>query len=291
MKRFEYNANDVDTAIHYLKNRAVQLLSNDFFWSGNIKLLKNKNNIWGVETTFTKEKEIYYSIYTLAGSRGNGYTKNHLLNHSKLNNKFITVPDCNVFNFLNRYVNTTLTCNHQLWDEYKYIENYYKNNITNRSKQYLMNHIDEGIAILNSINATENSIKAFMLHPMIQNDDALYNNLDFLVSSKLNRYVMSYALEYRNIANSYLSPMELHPGYKDFNKIKLSPLKNVNDMLIADKIQNRKDFEIYHIKTHDKSAWLQVYFKQWLNRLNIKEECYNFYKERLSTPIIRIINE
>ena len=47
-------------------------------------------------------------------------------------------------------------------------------------------------------------------------------------------------------------------------------------MLIADKIQNRKDFELYHKETHPRSAELDKYFRNWLQKLNIDE---SFYQE------------
>jgi hypothetical protein len=77
-------------------------------------------------------------------------------------------------------------------------------------------------------------------------------------------------MEYRFIANSYLS-------YRDINgldEIHLSPLKEVNDMLIADKIQNRKDFLLYHMN-HERYFFLFMYFQYWLNRLEITENVYN----------------
>jgi hypothetical protein len=59
----------------------------------------------------------------------------------------------------------------------------------------------------------------------------------------VSRRVLLLATEYRNIANAHLS---YHPpGESTFV---LSPLSEVNIMLIADKIQNRKDFELYHVE-------------------------------------------
>ena len=45
-------------------------------------------------------------------------------------------------------------------------------------------------------------------------------------------------------------------------------------MLLADKIQNRKDFERYHKGTHQRSAELEQYFKNWLTRLGVSQEFY-----------------
>ena len=45
-------------------------------------------------------------------------------------------------------------------------------------------------------------------------------------------------------------------------------------MLIADKIQNKKDFELYHKGSHPRSMELDHYFNNWLKRLNISEAFY-----------------
>jgi len=59
-------------------------------------------------------------------------------------------------------------------------------------------------------------------------------------------------------------------------------LKEVNDMLISDKIQNRKDFEIYHLGKHERSSQLDQYFKNWLTKLDISEEQYQEFKKQMS---------
>jgi hypothetical protein len=138
-----------------------------------------------------------------------------------------------------------------------------------------MNHIDEGIKILNDIGASEWAKKAYAIHPIFQSDDALSEpNLNLV---NLNPLSIINVMEYRSVANEYLSNRKI----SSIDEIRLSPLKDVNDMLIADKIQNYKDFELYHKQTHEKSKELDEYFNNWLKKLKIPIERYQKWKEEL----------
>jgi hypothetical protein len=118
---------------------------------------------------------------------------------------------------------------------------------------------------------------------------------------------MLLGVEYRSTANNYLS-------FKSATEqIKLSPITDVNHMLVADKVQNRKDFEIYHKGaplgrsdvvlcdadvltvasrarpgTHPRSDRLDEYFRQWLDALGVSEEQYQALRleilERTTVP-------
>ena len=157
---------------------------------------------------------------------------------------------------------------HEDYLEYALIKYYYGERTANRSKVPFINHIHEGIYVLNCIGASENAVRAFCLHPLPQGDTELesfyYDNLDYI-----HRDVLILAMEYRNIANQYLSYRKI----KSIDEISLSPLKEVNEMLIADKIQNYKDFLIYHKDTHQRSDEIDEYFRNWLAKLEI----YDFY--------------
>lgn len=159
--------------------------------------------------------------------------------------------------------------------EYRLISAHYGDDITKRSKVRLMNHIDEGLIILDEISATNMTKRAYCIHPLIQNDSDLYNNFS-MVGNTLENYVVMLAMEYRNIANAWLSDKAL-----DINPPKLSPLKEVNNMLIADKVQNRKDFELYHKGKHERSDELTIYFTRWLQALNISKDMYDKLCEKL----------
>lgn len=153
--------------------------------------------------------------------------------------------------------------------EYRLISAHYGDDITKRSKVRLMNHIDEGLIILDAISATNMAKRAYCIHPLIQNDEDLYKNFS-MVAYTLENYVVLLAMEYRNIANAWLSDKALS---KD--PPKLSPLYEVNDMLVADKVQNKKDFEMYHKGTHERSDELSIYFTRWLEELNVSSETYD----------------
>lgn len=88
---------------------------------------------------------------------------------------------------------------------------------------------------------------------------------------KIPAMSIAYAMEYRRIANSYLSknrPEERIP----------CSIKVVNEMLIADKVQNYTDFQEYHFGRHERSAELDTYFKNWLAVLGISPERYEHLK-------------
>lgn len=153
-------------------------------------------------------------------------------------------------------------------NEYKLISNFYGDKVANRSQVRLMNHIDEGLVVLDSISASEDTMKAFCIHPMIQNDSDLKQNAG-LIAHYCKPYVVMLAMEYRSVANEFLSD-KVSPNLP-IDAIRLSPLWEVNDMLVADKVQNYKDFITYHKDSHTRSKELQCYFEKWLDVLKVRD--------------------
>ena len=272
--RFNHNAKNYNEAVEYILNRTTQLLKY------NVKLInikpinfhpyQNKDN---VDATFEYNGEIYHSVYMLPYYRG----KNLYAKYIKSNGyKILTHTDCLLNSYL-RKNNIDFVCLGQFetTEEYKLISDFYGDKKANRSSVYLMNHIDEGIKILNDIGASEWAKKAYAIHPIFQSDDALSElNLNLV---NLNPLSIINVMEYRSVANEYLSNKKI----SSIDEIRLSPLKDVNDMLIADKIQNYKDFELYHKQTHEKSKELDEYFNNWLKKLKIPIERYQKWKEEL----------
>jgi (p)ppGpp synthase/HD superfamily hydrolase len=148
---------------------------------------------------------------------------------------------------------------HKMRKAYQIISNYYGNSTTKRSGIKLINHIDEGIEILESIGAEDDTIDAYCLHPILQSDEDFNKNYTTNFDGVPTSAIIL-AVEYRSVANSYLSDKDME-GFVGFtnNKIK--------QMLFADKKQNEKDFTLYHEGTHERSKELRNYFNNWLNNL------------------------
>lgn len=263
MIRVPYDATTEQEVIQYFKTRQLQLASIGFSWDG--KLYKNEDGY------FTDIKEdatgkIYDAFYVLAQDRKKG-ASTRLIN--KLN-EIITINDCHVINFLQKNNKPHRVVSGPFdMPEYKLVEEFYGNGMAKRSQIWFMNHIDEGMIILNHIKKSEAAQAAFCLHPLTQDDDNLAKNYASLIASnsKASSYNVGLSLEYRNIANAYLSKREI----KSIDEIALSPLQEVNDMLIADKVQNYKDFILYHRGTHPRSDILEHYFNNWLDKLNRRD--------------------
>jgi hypothetical protein len=163
---------------------------------------------------------------------------------------------------------------------YLAITEFYGEQKAHRSGLLYMNHINEGLTVLNLIGALPRVAEAFCLHPVVQHDDAM--KVAFAPESVLFKYQVNFqslalAVEYRWIANGYLSGTTI----SSLDEVRLSPLPEVRQMLIADKVQNRKDFEIYHFGSHPRSSHLVQYFANWLQLLGVSEDEYQNLAARL----------
>lgn len=154
--------------------------------------------------------------------------------------------------------------------EYRAIAAAYGDRTARRSGVPLIQHVDEGLAILDAIGATDAAKRAYCLHPLLQADADLAATIDRVADLTDDPRVLALAMEYRHIANATLSTRDITSAAD----IPLSPLPEVNAMLVADKVQNRKDFIAHHRGTHPRSDALDRYFERWLERLGVSEERY-----------------
>lgn len=148
------------------------------------------------------------------------------------------------------------------------IEDFYRGKFAKRSGLPYMNHINEGLVVLDTLGADDDTKDAFCVHPIFQADD---NWPDCLSQAyQLDTRVVILAMEYRNVANRGLSCYQVDNP----DSIYLGPMPEVRQMLIADKVQNRKDFLIHHLDSHPKGPELDRYFRNWLRALDVTERQY-----------------
>jgi hypothetical protein len=278
-ERFQMDADTYEQALHYFKNRAIQLKRFGITF-------KNYEDIgFGlkVDIEYIDYVKPFISVYVYKSYRNKGLYKPYIIASGKT---VLVIEDCGISGYLNK--------NKIVYEEiespseryaYRLISNIYKDIRTKRSGIYLMNHIDEGLYILNKIGVSVITKDAYCLHPILQSDESLSENYlsDKLLVNPFNDFEIHpsafiLAMEYRRVANNYLSQRNI----SNINDIELSILPEVNQMLISDKIQNRKDFEMYHIDTNPRTNELQKYFKNWFSRLGVSEELYQSFKQELS---------
>lgn len=143
--------------------------------------------------------------------------------------------------------------------EYLAIYKFYGHRRAKRSDVPLMNHIAEGLEILDALHAGDRAKAAFCLHPIVQNNE----DVDVSWST-----AYPLACEYRDRANSYLC----RPDTDCIQTVEhvgaiVGPMsKACVHMLFADKLQNQRDFLRYH-RFHDRAPQLGRYFALWIAHL------------------------
>ena len=142
-----------------------------------------------------------------------------------------------------------------------------------RSGVFLIGHIVEGLMILVRIGASRTAMQAWCLHPIVQSNDDLVNTVARGIPVNFgNQHIqpLILAMEYRAVANSYLSNMTPNRAKlrEDVNRIPA-----IRQMLIADKVQNRKDFVSQPEGTYANEDALNTYFEDWLDSILELDPC------------------
>ena len=132
---------------------------------------------------------------------------------------------------------------------YSLISAAYEGRTARRSGVPFMNHIEEGVYVfVRRYGWQDDPVDAFCVHPIFQDDEMLSRTAagDIDISGLSSRVVLL-AMEYRRVANSYRSTDAIRTP----SEIELSPIEAVNQLLVADKVQNKKDFVAKIYKNDD----------------------------------------
>lgn len=158
--------------------------------------------------------------------------------------------------------------------EYMAIENFYKDKRAGRSGLPYINHIDEGIDMLShwlndDILKASICARAYAIHPLIDEMTGILGGiLDALGSTLPAGNTISLAIEHHILRNKFLvKDWDTHWDETGLQNL-LGPMSNECAwMLLADKVQNQKDFRIHHWFTHEKTYQYEEYFNLWIETL------------------------
>lgn len=269
--RLPMNANSEFEVRQYYQTRALQLASEGYTWSRELRSFKDG---MAYLTWFTNTGgEVYGSFYITPQARNQGIST---AVHAELGSiPIVTVADCQVSKFLTkRNIPFEMPIGAYDREAYRLVEQFYGDRRAKRSQVFLMNHIDEGVVILKWLGADPETIDAYVLHPLLQGDLELKDNFTKIVENEhVTAKSIALAMEYRCQANAWLSgKVSYWQGEYDFvGDPTAGPLSEVQQMLIADKVQNYKDFIMYHKGTHPRSFELDAYFLAWMQVLGVSD--------------------
>lgn len=252
-----YDATTIEEAQEYLKFRYLQLKKFGVTVNEEIYTKDSIITLYDIDG----KPSLYGSIYVLAQHRGKQVFIKRL---QQFMIQILTLGECQIQGYLEKIKCEHRVIHHSL--SYKCIQEYYGDKKTKRTGVPLMNHIEEGGAILHQLGASNITKNAYYLHPILQSDEEFVKNksMDF---DGINPESLILAMEYRRVANSYLSHMH-QDEFVGF------PCEEIRQMLIADKVQNYKDFMQYHYGRHERSAELYSYFNNWFDLLEIEYDKY-----------------
>lgn len=269
--RLPYDGVTEEEVYQYFKTRHLQLMQYGYRWDHVLIPMPG-----GYMTSFHDEHSptVYDSFFVTADKRNKGYAVKMV---REAPHNIITVDDCHVVEFIQKCGRIPVVIKGTFDTlEYKLVEQFYGNQRAKRSGVLLMNHIDEGLWVMQKIGATEEAKRAYCLHPLLQNDPDLKANLK-RVSQVCDPFVIALAMEYRSQANAWLSDKVSRIVDRMTDEMVINgqptagPLQDVHDMLVADKIQNYKDFILHHKNTHARTQELDRYFQLWLSKLGVTD--------------------
>ena len=164
--------------------------------------------------------------------------------------------------------------------EYQAIRAHYADRVAKVSGVPLMQQVEEGLVILSELDASEDAMRAFCLRPLFQTDeDLVRHGQDFMDAVDASPVVILLVMEYRSRANAWLSD-RVRRTSADLQRVvsdglpSAGPLEGVQHMLIADKVQGRKEFIRHQRGRHVRSEELDLYFNQWLDALDVGQDEY-----------------
>jgi len=145
------NARTYSEVFQYYQTRALQFASESFVWCGSIREVVPFLYV----TSFVNQIDgkTYGSFYITADGRGRGLWEVGI--QALDGAPVVTMGPCNVDDFLaSKNIEHLVVPGVYDTPAYQLVEKFYGDRVAARSQVFLMNHIDEGVAILKQIGAS-----------------------------------------------------------------------------------------------------------------------------------------
>jgi hypothetical protein len=165
-------------------------------------------------------------------------------------------------------------------EEYAMIKEIFGHRTSVRAGLPYMKHIDEGLKLLRHLERRDFDVAAaWVLHPLYQDDEFFSEQVAGAKYDGITARTAIFVVEYRNVANACTSSMR-------GKRAVVSPLKQVNLMLIADKVQNYKDARQHLIPkiNYGEGRRLHAYFRKWLKALGVSDAQRLEYERIMEAP-------
>lgn len=165
--------------------------------------------------------------------------------------------------------------------EYRAIQEHFAARVAHHSGVPLLQHIEEGLVILGELDATEDAMRAFCLHPLFDSDEALIRfGQDYMNSVDADPFIVLLVMEYRYRINAWRGTKHSCGGGSQMGQSHDSlpvpgPLEAVQQMLIATQVHGRKELVRQPLRGRDSpSVDRMLQFDQWLLALGVDSAEY-----------------
>lgn len=255
----------------YFTTRARQLWHEGWRWSQTLE-----DTGVGCRTEFTSAAgERFASYYVLAQFHGQGHFK-QLVKAEPL--PIVTITDCHIEQILDHIGARYLRAGDLLdTAEYRLVEAVLADNRDNDGV-FLMNHVDEGLAVLAGLGTSTLAKRAFCLLPLVRADADLAKyceSLDQALGPIVGGHeALALAMTCRGVACCWRPDTAFPEG-----GLPVGAVQAVHEVLIAENVQKRKALSRSNQGAKARLE-LDTHYRRWLEALGAADQ-YNWLSAQL----------
>ncbi len=273
---FNYDAETHSEALKYLKLRSVQLLKFNYFIQRvqytNFGWIAYYDNANTPQDLCTK----YVAIYVLKQYRGKGILSNFM--KSNPDYKFINLVEMGLLGKMISAADTIPHINVGFEDYHEYrlenLKKHYEDSMYDNWNYYI-SYTYKVMAVNKWLNFSKICTDSLIILPLLWSDKDFVNNWKTITISSNLAFFIS---EYKNVSKNY----NLDRKIQSTSDIVISPITDVNNLLLSTAIVNYNNYENHYKLTHPRASLFGEYYKNWLVRLSGMNK-YEDVRDRLNS--------